>query len=140
MRTTLCLLPLLLAGCAAITTGRMQNVAVQTSPTPGAECELRNDKGAWLIPQTPGTVTLERSYSDLTITCRSGAKLGVVSIPSRTKNVAFGNVFNGVVIGSAIDTHSGAAFDYPALITVPLASASDQPVQLPVRKHSYNWD
>lgn len=41
-------------------------------------------------------------------------------MPSHTKSLAFGNILFGGVIGAAVDVGSGAAYDYPSLISVQL--------------------
>ena len=117
------LLPLVasLVGCASVTTGSHQNVSVETHPVSGAECRLSNDDGTWFVPSTPGSVTIDRAYSDLSVTCeKPGYGRGTAVVKSSTKGVAFGNIIAGGVIGAAVDMGSGAAYDYPSLITVSL--------------------
>jgi uncharacterized protein YceK len=112
---------LALAGCASVTTGTSQAVAVDTAPERGAACDLANDKGNWQLASTPGTVTVARSYSALTVTCRKdGAGLGVATVQSGTKGAAFGNIIAGGLIGAAVDMSSGAAYDYPPSVLVTL--------------------
>lgn len=65
---------LLASGCASIVGGQMQVVSVETPGCPGARCELINDKGRFHVESTPGTVTLNRSYNNLQVSCsRDGA-------------------------------------------------------------------
>ncbi|MGH7102245.1 MAG: hypothetical protein ACREFJ_07590, partial [Acetobacteraceae bacterium] len=45
----------------------------------------------------------------------------VVTDASSTKGMAFGNILFGGLIGAAIDVSDGAAYVYPALITVPMS-------------------
>jgi hypothetical protein len=38
--------------------------------------------------------------------------------------MAFGNILFGGLIGVGVDMSTGAAYDYPALITVPMQAAA----------------
>lgn len=110
-----------LQACASIVSGAQQGVSVDTPGCPGARCELSNDKGKFFVASTPGTVTLSRSYNNLQVTCsRDGASSAPLSVASTTKGMAFGNILFGGVIGAGVDMHTGAAYDYPQLINVPL--------------------
>jgi membrane-associated protease RseP (regulator of RpoE activity) len=110
-----------LQGCASIVSGTMQSVSVETPGCDGARCEITNDKGKWFVPSTPGSVTVGRSYNNLQVVCTKG---GVTSTPvsaaSATKGMAFGNILFGGVIGAGVDVSSGAAYDYPQTISVPM--------------------
>jgi hypothetical protein len=92
---------------------------------------------------TPGTVTINRAYDDLNVKCeKDGMQPGLAAVKSNTKGMAFGNILFGGVIGAAVDAGSGAAYDYPNLITVimeetiihtsPVApAAASQPSTIP---------
>lgn len=112
-------LAMLLCGCAAITTGTSQSIAVESKPD-GAECTLANDKGKWFAGETPESVTVKRSYSALNVTCRKGRLSGSRSLQSTTKGAAFGNIIFGGIIGGAVDMGSGAAYDYPPGVLVKM--------------------
>jgi membrane-associated protease RseP (regulator of RpoE activity) len=121
-----------LTGCASIVGGQNQVVSVQTPGCDGARCELTNDKGTWFVPVTPGTVTIVRSYNNLQVTCRRGTVVSVpASFASTTKGLAFGNILLGGIIGAGIDAGTGAAYDYPALLTVSLSCGSEAPADAP---------
>ena len=118
----------LLSGCASIVSGTNQVLSVQAKKgndaITGAACTLTNNKGTWFIT-TPGTVTVHRAYNDLNITCKKeGIDPGVVAVKSTTKGMAFGNLLFGGLIGVAVDTGSGAAYDYPSLITINMGMAT----------------
>jgi hypothetical protein len=118
------LAPLLTAGCASIVDGHDQSLPVKTvasgNDLAGAQCELKNDKGVWYVA-TPGSVTVHRSYDKLNVTCKeTGYTANVVAVDSSTKGMAFGNILFGGLIGAGVDMSTGAAYDYPALITVPM--------------------
>ncbi len=110
-----------LTGCASIVNGTSQSVAVHTSPIAGASCTLENDKGKWMLPHTPGTVTVNRSYNDLQINCdKPGYRSTYKQIASKTKGMVFGNAVFGGAIGAGIDIVDGAAYDYPNDIYVSM--------------------
>ena len=116
------------SGCASIVGGQNQSVSVTTASdgndVEGAKCSLQNDKGSWYAT-TPGSVTVRRSYGDLLVTCKlDGAAPGTASVKSTTKALAFGNVIFGGVIGVAVDTASGAAYDYPNSIRVAMPAGA----------------
>jgi len=113
-----------LTNCASIVDGSRQSVSVKTvsahGDIPGASCQLDSNKGTWFII-TPGSVTVQRSADALNAKCtKDGYLPGVTTIKSSTKATAFGNIIFGGLIGAGIDMSTGAAYDYPALITVPM--------------------
>ena len=113
---------LLLDGCASIVSGSTQTVTVSTPPVTGASCVLKNNKGQWRVYSTPGVVNVHRSYDSLNVTCVKRYHRTAHAIEtSHTKAVAFGNVFFGGIIGGAVDAGTGAAYDYPSNIIVPMS-------------------
>jgi uncharacterized protein YceK len=111
----------ILTGCASIVNGTHQSVSVHTGTIPGATCELENNKGKWFVNQTPGSVTVQRSYKDLVITCQKrNHRNALTRVASKTKGMAFGNIVFGGVIGAGVDMANGAAYDYPVDINVPM--------------------
>jgi hypothetical protein len=115
----------LCTGCASIVSGTNQSLSI-TSAGPsgtdvaGAKCMLANDKGSWYAT-TPGSVTVHRSYGDLTVNCTlDGVDPGATTIKSSTKGMAAGNILFGGLIGVGVDVASGAAYDYPNLIRVTM--------------------
>ncbi len=123
-----------LTGCASIVSGNTQIVSVETrlkgEPVSGASCELENPKGKFFVT-TPGTVSVSRAFDDMTVKCQKPGVAGMKSFKSSTKAMAFGNIIFGGVIGAAVDTSTGAAFDYPILMSVDL-SDSLAPAALPL--------
>lgn len=106
-----------LPGCASIVTGQNQSITVQTPACDGASCKLTNDKGTWIV-KAPGSVTVTRAYGDLTVTCsKEGAAAETNTVASSTKAMAAGNIIFGGVIGAGVDIATGAAYDYPTVIT-----------------------
>ncbi|MCK2088266.1 hypothetical protein MXC99_08785 [Thauera aromatica] len=128
-------------GCASITTGHNQSLSVETrangQPVAGASCKLENDKGTWYAT-SPGTAVVRRSYNDLNVRCeKSGHEAGVTAAQSSTKGMAFGNILFGGIIGAAVDVGSGAAYDYPSIISVELGQQRiQQPAPAPAAADS----
>lgn len=118
-----------LTGCASIVSGQNQSVSVETrsdngGQVTGANCKLSNNKGTWYVT-TPGSTTVNRSYEDLAVRCeRANLDPGLLSVKSSTKGMAFGNILFGGIIGAGVDMSTGAAYDYPTLITVAMGSSS----------------
>mgnify|MGYP005806467189 CR=1 FL=1 len=106
-----------LPGCASIVSGQNQPVTVEAPNCEGATCKLMNDKGTWFV-KAPGSVTVSRAYGDLTATCsKEGFGAATSTVASSTKAMAAGNIVFGGLIGVGVDVATGAAYDYPALIT-----------------------
>lgn len=119
---------LLLQGCASIVSGQQQSISVQTvsmnGPVSGALCRLSNNKGSWDL-MSPGTTTVQRSFEALSVRCeKEGHEPAIETFASVTKAMAFGNVLIGGVIGATIDMSTGAAYDYPNLVTVTFRDAA----------------
>lgn len=115
-------------GCASIVSGQNQPLSVVTqkqgSDAPGAKCSLSNDKGSWYVT-APGSVTVRRSYNDLLVNCAlDGTDPGILTVKSTTKGMAFGNILFGGVIGAGVDMSTGAAYDYPDIITVQMGKVA----------------
>lgn len=124
-----------LMGCASIVNGQNQSVSVETrtesSALAGATCKLSNNKGTWFVT-TPGSTTVQRSFEDLSVRCdKDTLEPGMVSVKSSTKAMAFGNIIFGGVIGAGVDMSTGAAYDYPTLITVQMGKSSTLPAPAP---------
>ena len=123
--TSICAIGLLLQGCASIVSGSTQSLSVEAKSSEGvsvvgANCKMSNDKGVWFT-NTPGSIALHRSADDLTVTCSKALFVPATSVvKSATKGMAAGNILFGGLIGVGIDVATGAAFDYPTLITVPM--------------------
>jgi hypothetical protein len=128
MRSLLLVVTLVgLGGCASIVDGSSQSLSVKTvadgSDVAGSQCSLTNNKGSWYVT-APGTVTIHRSYDALNVKCdHDGYTSNTVSTDSATKGMAFGNLLFGGLIGAGVDMSTGAAYDYPNVITVPLTPA-----------------
>ena len=122
-------LPVLWAGLPALLltacVDNHESVTVQTTagPTavPGAECQLENHKGTWLVT-TPGSVFVHLGSEDLDVKC---TKDGYVPAEDEIKSSVN---MEGVLLDGAIQsTVSGAAWLYPQMITVPMQPAPVAP-------------
>ena len=123
----------LLGGCALITSGRHQTVAIDTDPAVPAHCTLSNRKGVWTVVATPGSTKVTQARGPLRVTCaaENGAR-GEVFIDSGMAYATLGNFLIGGPVGSIIDMTSGAAYRYPDTVTVPLAG--DHPATPPAKR------
>ena len=118
-------------GCASIVNGQNQSVSVETiyksAAVSGAMCKLTNNKGSWFIT-TPGSTIVQRSFEDLSVKCEKDLiEPGMLSVKSSTKAMAAGNIIFGGIIGIGVDVATGAAYDYPTLITVVMAETALMP-------------
>jgi hypothetical protein len=83
-----------------------------------------NDKGKRFVT-TPGSATVQRSFNNLSINCeKTGVSPGIAMVKSSTTPMAFGNIIFGGVIGAGVDVATGAAYDYPTLITIEMGSST----------------
>ena len=121
----------ILSGCASITTGHNQSLSVETPACLAASCKLTNDKGTWFVSNTPGTVTVNRAYGDMTVVSEKGDAKSTAQFKSSTKGMAFGNIILGGVIGAGVDVATGAAYDYPTVLSVDLRCGANAAVAVP---------
>lgn len=124
MKQAACVLAAMLAtGCAVVTDGTTQSIRVETTPKPGAACDAGNGRGTWHLPATPGSITVSKAYADLTISCKhADGSFGSQTLVSSTKGAVLGSavLFGG--IGVIADVASGAAYEYPPVVSVALAT------------------
>ena len=115
----------LLSACATVMSGTSQTVTVSTNP-PAATCTLdRVGQRVGAVPLTPGSVRLDKSKNDLSVTCsKEGYQTASVTRASSFNGATFGNIIAGGVIGVIVDASSGANFNYPSDIRLDLAANS----------------
>jgi hypothetical protein len=118
-------------GCASITEGTSQEIAVNTSPA-GADCALmREGVSVGKISPTPGAVTIKKTKHDMTIVCnKDGFHEATYFNKSDVAAATVGNVILGGGVGWIIDSASGADNKYttPVNITmVPLTEPKPEP-------------
>lgn len=104
-----------LSGCATITKGTTQAITLDTPGAPGAQCTLVSDGIGTKVVQTPATLTLDKSQSAISVTCKKECfQDGVGIIASNTETMTAGNLLVGGVIGLGVDAASGAMNKYNA--------------------------
>lgn len=118
------LLSLAITGCASITRGSSQSVAITTPPTTGALCNLNSSQGNWQV-MSPGAVTVEKSSEDIQVRCeKEGFQPAVAVIPSNFEGWTIGNLVFGGIIGLGVDAATGAINKYPNSFQVPMVPLS----------------
>jgi len=136
-------LPLaLLSACATIVNGGSQTVTVSTAP-PGTTCTVdRVGARIGAIPQTPGSLRIDKSKNDLSVTCnKSGFQTANVTHAPSFGGATFGNVLGGLVIGPigfVVDAASGANYQYPADIRLDLAAAASGSPPIVLQQPSFD--
>ena len=75
------------------------------------------------IAQTPGSVRLDKSKNDLSVTCsKPGFQTATVTKAPSFGGATFGNIITGGVVGVVVDAASGANYEYPGDIRLDLAA------------------
>lgn len=110
------------SACSSIVEGTDQNVTVVTDPA-GASCTLSTQDGiVGVVNPTPGSITLEKSKNDVTVTCdKDGYQTAANSLNSSFEGMTFGNLIFGGFVGLAVDASTGAMNKYPNTITIVMA-------------------
>lgn len=109
------------SGCATITTGTSQSIAIATDPA-GADCTFtRNNQFLARVNPTPGAMHIDKSSADITVLCkREGYQETAGNIGSEFQGATLGNIILGGIIGIVVDAASGAASKYPESISFTL--------------------
>lgn len=116
---------LLLAGCATITKGTTQAIAVNTPGVTGAQCVLSSSAIGTRTVVTPATLTVEKGQDGITVRCSKECyQEGTSIIASNTEAMTAGNVLVGGVVGLGIDAATGAMNKY-----TPETSVMMMPIQ-----------
>ena len=106
------MLGLYLTGCASILSDSNQSVSLTTPMCKAAKCTLTNNNGTWYIKETPGSVVVQKSFSDLVSNCTKSGKSHTEMHKSRANVATFGNILLGGIPGALIDGGSGKGYDY----------------------------
>ena len=112
----------LTGGCASVTEGTTEPIYVTTSPEPGANCEVSNGRGSWLVT-TPGVVVIKKSDSVLTVHCtKDGRHDAKEYYAAKLPTAALVGAFIPYVglVSAAVDGSSGASGEYPNTITITM--------------------
>lgn len=119
------ILAVLATGCATITSGTSQTIAVTTEPA-GADCQFTRDgKLVGRINPTPGVMPVSKASGNIGVSCtKEDYQPTVGSVSSEFQAMTFGNILLGGIIGVAVDAASGAMNKYPEQVTFVLIPAS----------------
>jgi hypothetical protein len=114
----------LFPACATIVDGSNQNLTVSTDPA-GAQCAVdRAGTRLGMINPTPGSLRIDKSKNDLTVTCeKDGFRPAAVSQTASFGGTTFGNLLLGGGIGLIVDAASGANYSYPSELRLTMAPA-----------------
>ena len=107
---------LFLSNCASIMSDSVQAISVDTPNCRGAKCTLNNSNGVYFVQSTPGTVSVEKAYGDLTVTCEKDGQTFTSTHQSKANVATYGNILLGGIPGALIDGGSGKGYDYPNYI------------------------
>jgi hypothetical protein len=103
----------LLAGCATITRGTTQMVALDTPGVQGAKCTLTSSAIGKIEVMTPANVTLQKGSENVAVRCQKECFTeGVGVIGTSAEAMAAGNIIAGGIIGLGVDAASGAMNKY----------------------------
>jgi len=116
----------LVTGCASLTGSKNQPIAItaicEAEQVQAANCTVTNDKGVIYV-STPGTAFVNKSTSDLTVSCtKDKVQSNSAIVKSSSNTNVWGNILMGGPIGLAIDAGTGAGFDYPNSVNVTFNS------------------
>ena len=118
---------LLLSNCASIMSDSVQAISVDTPNCRSAKCTLNNSNGVYFVRSTPGTVSVEKAFGDLTVTCENDGQTFTSTHQSKANVATYGNILLGGIPGALIDGGSGKGYDYPNYIVNNLSCFSDGP-------------
>lgn len=122
------LIVVLVAGCATLTKGTTQKIAVNTPGAPGASCTLTSVAVGNKTLVTPATITVQKSQESIAVRCQKKCfQDGAGIIDSQAEAMAAGNVIAGGVVGLGVDAMSGAMNKYNPqtdIVMVPIPGCS----------------
>jgi hypothetical protein len=102
-----------LAGCATITRGTTQTVAINTPGVEGATCTLISSSIGSQTITTPATITIAKGSDSVSIRCTKECyNDGVGTLASNMEGMAAGNILMGGPLGLGVDAASGAMNKY----------------------------
>jgi hypothetical protein len=114
-----------LSGCATLTDSNQQEMLVRAvldeREVTGVACVLSNPAGRWFVV-APGRVTIRKSVDALRIDCSKegvGSAGGMVASHFGAASM-MGNAVASAGLGYFVDRHTGAGFDYPLVLVVPM--------------------
>ena len=117
----------LLGSCASVTGSQNQAITVMaicesSKVVKGAFCTLTNAKGQWFA-ESPSSVLVQKAFGDMEVSCKLGDSYGKLVLSSSSNANIWGNLLYGGPIGAAIDSGTGAGFNYPPTVTVNMSGS-----------------
>ena len=114
-----------LGACASIIDGTSQRISLNTNP-PGADCAIERDGGKIAeVAITPGSVLIEKSKRDITISCtRAGFSTATYLNKSGLNADIAGNFLAGGGIGLIVDSATGADNHYEGAVNITMVPLS----------------
>lgn len=113
-----------LSGCATITRGTTQSVAINTPGVQDAPCTLTSPSVGTKSIVTPATIVLDKGADNVAVRCvKECYQDGVGIIGSSLEAMTAGNIVVGGVIGLGVDAASGAMNKYSpetSIVMVPI--------------------
>jgi len=117
-----------LCNCARIFDGESQQITVNTNPI-GASCSLiRNNVPIATIVQTPGSVEVKKSKSDIIVECAmSGYQTTTYFNHSGVAEATYADIIGGPfgIIGWGFDSATGSDNKYDVTVNIILPKAPD---------------
>ncbi len=112
----------IVSGCAAIVEGSGQNIRVKTADQQPSNCVVSNARGTSSVV-VPTSVTVKRSKTDLNVRCTDTitGMQGEKTVKSDLENWFWGDIVLLSPLGVFIDAVSGAMWEYPKDVIVPLS-------------------
>ncbi len=121
----------LLAGCASYTDTATQELTVTTPGASESICYVELGRIVYKI-YPPETINISRRNDSMTLNClASGNRSQTAVIEPRLGRSLIWNLANGMVIGTAYDLASGAAYRFPNRIDVSFEDTVASPEPLP---------
>ena len=108
-----------LLSCASIIEGSSQDVQINLVGSDSAQCTATSAEQTQKF-SAPASIKIHKSYYPAEITCTADGQTGTVKALSDVANWGYGGAVLGVGIGAVVDSSTGAAFEYPAEITVTM--------------------
>jgi hypothetical protein len=95
-------------------------VSIDTPNCPAAKCTASNSQGTYFVSNTPGTISINKAYSDLIVTCEKNGRSATSTHKSSANVATYGNILLGGIPGALIDGGSGKGYDYQNYLANPL--------------------
>ena len=123
-----------ITGCASIIDGKNQTMTLSTKNNnykDSTECDLMNSNGVWTTDHKE-SIVVRRDYDDLIINCENEKQKGQLVVESSASvgfMIANFFIWDLCTISCIIDHSTGALYEYPITISVPMRDKeSDQPI------------